>query len=151
MPRHVPTSKLRLFDTASLANLQEAFLQWLLTLLYMLHLASKQNVLEVKYPSHTPVPLPIGYKPIYCISQSALSWFLDGLERRQVDLLRFTSDKGPDLSTEGRNHLEASKPRSLEALSSRPLPVLLAANRTPSPCPCGSDAEAIHFVSNSLL
>ena len=43
VPRHVPTSKLRLFDTASLANLQEAFLQWLLTLLYMLHLASKAN------------------------------------------------------------------------------------------------------------
>lgn len=62
----------------------------------------------------TPNRLQIASKPIFCISQSALSWFLDGLERRQIDLLRFTSDKGPDLSTEGRNHLEASKPRSAE-------------------------------------
>lgn len=62
----------------------------------------------------TPNRLQIASKSIYCISQSALSAFLDGLERRQIDLLRFTSDKGPDLSTEGRNHLEASKPRSAE-------------------------------------
>lgn len=112
------------------SNLQKAFLQWLLTLLCMLHLASKANNKKRKQtehlggqiPSRTPVALPICYgshKKIslrfvtnFCISESALSAFLDGLERRQIDLLRFTGDKGPDLrctALKDETNLEPSK------------------------------------------
>ena len=99
----------------------------------------------------TPNRLQIASKPIYCISQSALSAFLDGLERRQIDLLRFTSDKGPDLSTEGRNHLEASKPRSAElaavassSCSKQNSFTLSVRNR------CGSNSLRFKFTSIDL-
>lgn len=118
---------------------------------------SKQNVLEVKYPSHTPVPLPIGYKSHQ--NQSFASPNLHSLG----SLMAWRGDKSTSFGSRATKVLTSalkaettSKPRSLEALSSRPLPVLLAANRTPSPCPssvrnrCGSNSLHFKFTSIGL-
>lgn len=76
---------------------------------------SKQNVLEVKYPSHTPVPLPIGYKSHQ--NQSFASPNLHSLG----SLMAWRGDKSTSFGSRATKVLTSalkaettSKPRSAE-------------------------------------
>lgn len=156
VPRHVPTSKLRLFDTASLANLQKAFLQWLLTLLYMLHLASKANRTSWRWNiPHT----------LLCHSQSVTNRIKTNLLHLPICTLLVPwwlgeeTNRPPSVHERQRSwpqHWRPKPPRSLEA-SKRwargRCQFFLQQTELLHPVrrPCGIDAEAIHFISNSLL